>query len=176
MRTKKRMIPVVVVIAGSLGVLGITSPVNASATTATSTQQSTARTPSECDNYSWDVFGRVGWGVSFSAYGRDVELRNGHAFNHSFAAITAATYKTGDQVWADRSLNAMPSSVPTHFYDDNIVRNYGGWKQCGPFTTATSNQVMNWNTDTQHHFAVRACMRPNDGRPSVCGEWYVDRT
>ncbi|MEU0518259.1 hypothetical protein [Streptosporangium sp. NPDC006007] len=157
-----------------LGTLGLTSPAHAGTTTDARTGSITA-TPSECDNYSFDVFGRVGWGVSFSAYGRNVDLRNGRAFNHSFAMISAATYRSGDQVWADRSLQAMPSSVPTHFRDDNIVISRGGWKQCGPFQQA-SQQVMNWNTDTQHHFAVRACMRPNDGRPSVCGEWYVDRS
>ncbi|MEU4222697.1 hypothetical protein AB0F17_00270 [Nonomuraea sp. NPDC026600] len=106
--------------------------------------------------------------MSFTAYGRTVHLRNGAAFNHSFAVIYNG-YQRGDQVWADRSINPMPANVPKYFSDNSYVTPRGGWKQCGPFHAERSNQVMNWNTDTQHHFAVRACFRPGDGRPSVCG-------
>jgi hypothetical protein len=131
--------------------------------------------PSDCDNYSFDTFSKVEGGASFNAYGREVHLRNGNFFNHSFAMISASTYRRGDRVWADRSLNAIPNSDP-QFPSTDLVIARGGWKQCGPFDGQFSDQVMNWNTDTQRHFAVRACFRPSDGRPSVCGNWYVDRS
>ncbi|MGV9327374.1 hypothetical protein [Streptosporangium sandarakinum] len=134
-----------------------------------------AASPSDCDNYSFDYFKHVGSGVSFTAYGRTIHLRNGASFNHSFAMIYNG-YQRGDQVWADRSVNPMPSGVPTYFSGDGPVSSRGGWKQCGPFKAERSKQVMNWNTKTQRHFAVRACFRPKDGRPSVCGKWYVDRS
>lgn len=131
--------------------------------------------PSDCDNGSFDTFSMVESGVSFRAYGRDVQLRNGNFFNHSFAFIDPSLYQPGDQIWVDRSINPIPNSDPKYPSTDLVIAR-GGWKQCGPFTRLDSDQVMNWNTDTKHHFAARACFRPNDGRPSVCGKWYVDRT
>lgn len=69
----------------------------------------------------------------------------------------------------------MPSSVPTYFSDDSCVTSRGGWKQCGPFDGRSSEQVTSFNVATQEHFAVRACFRPADRQPSVCGNWYIDR-
>lgn len=120
-----------------------------------------------------DVYRVVKSGSSFTAYGRTVELLNGSAFNFSFARISTG-YERGDLVWIDRSLRGMPRSLPAHPTQQQVKDN-GSWKQCGPFKRKVSNLVMNWNTTTQNHFATRACMRPRDGRSSVCGYWYIDR-
>jgi hypothetical protein len=134
--------------------------------------------PSDCDVYTWDVFARVGSGASFSAYGRSVELRNGRAFNHSLARIQTGG-QNGDRVWIDRSRGVITRAESASKYPSTatVVRYGGGWKQCGPFTftqspgiVRSSGQVDNW------HHAARACFRPVDGRRSVCGFWYIDRS
>ncbi|MBE3015827.1 hypothetical protein IL992_42690 [Microbispora sp. NEAU-D428] len=132
-------------------------------------------TESDCDSFITGQFKIIGSGASFQAYGRSVNLLNDDTFNHSFTYISSG-YQFGDLVWVDRSLNPMSSNVPTYFSDDSYVTSRGGWKQCGPTEDMASLQVVNWNTTTQEHFAARACFRPWDGRPSVCGKWYVDRT
>jgi hypothetical protein len=50
----------------------------------------------------------------------------------------------------------MSSSLPMFPTTEQVQAN-GGWKQCGPFySSSSSNLVMNWNTDQQRHYAVRA--------------------
>jgi hypothetical protein len=133
-------------------------------------------TEDDCDPGVPDTFSTVLFGGSVSAYGRTVSLENGDRTNESVAVISSDGYQRGDLVWVDRSLNPMPSSVPTFFTDDSYVTSRGGWKQCGPFAARSTGTVFSWNTDTGDHFAVRACFRPFDLRPSVCAAWYVDRS
>jgi hypothetical protein len=137
-----------------------------------------AASPRDCDaSFRPDVYRDVGGGSSFTAYNRTVYLVNGSAFNFSQADIRAGLH-IGDLVWIDRSLRGMPGSLPVHPSTRQVTAN-GGWKQCGPFNAfpdRVSRLVMNWNTRTRNHFATRACMRPGDGRPSVCGRWYIDRS
>lgn len=130
-------------------------------------------TEADCDSTAFDSFQNINSATIF-AYGRTVHLLNGYSSQHSYARIYGG-YQPGDLVWVDRSINPMPSSVPTYFSDDSYVTSRGGWKQCGPFNDRITLQVTNWDMATQEHFAVRACFRPKDGQPSVCGSWYVDR-
>ncbi|MBG0828045.1 hypothetical protein HS041_09725 [Planomonospora sp. ID67723] len=79
-------------------------------------------------------------------------------------------HRPGDKIWIDRSRSTLPTGPAHRYPSDNQVESYaGGWKQCGPFNRVKSDYVHSW------HYAIRGCMRPADGRPSVCGRWIVDQ-
>ncbi|MEV4322666.1 hypothetical protein [Microbispora rosea] len=130
-------------------------------------------TTGECDK-TWvpDYYQEVGGAGIYLGNARYVKLMNGGAFNYSYAQISPSD--SGYTVWVDRSLQGMPSSLPMFPTTEQVQAN-GGWKQCGPFySSSSSNLVMNWNTDQQRHYAVRACARNALG--SYCGNWYIDRS
>lgn len=130
-------------------------------------------TTGECDK-TWvpDYYKEVGGADIYLGSGRFVKLMNGGAFNYSYAQISPSD--SGYTVWVDRSLQGMPGSLPMFPTTEQVQAN-GGWKQCGPFySSSSSNLVMNWNTDQQRHYAVRACARNALG--SFCGNWYIDRS
>ncbi|MER5627085.1 hypothetical protein ABT061_39290 [Streptosporangium sp. NPDC002544] len=129
-------------------------------------------TPSECDQSGIpDYYQVVGGADVYVAGGRFLQLWNGGAFNYSYARLSPR--QSGEQVWIDRSLQGMPSSLPMYPTTEQVNAN-GGWKQCGPFSSSESSLVMNWNTSQQRHYAVRACARIALG--SICGNWYIDRS
>ncbi|MEV4749984.1 hypothetical protein ACFQVD_34620 [Streptosporangium amethystogenes subsp. fukuiense] len=129
-------------------------------------------TPSECDQSGIPDYYQVVIGASPNLGDRTLQLWNGGGFNYSYARLSP--HYSGEQVWVDRSLSGMPSSLPMYPTTEQVNAN-GGWKQCGPFSSSESSLVMNWNTSQQRHYAVRACARTAI-LGSFCGNWYIDRT
>ncbi|WP_283137815.1 hypothetical protein [Rhizohabitans arisaemae] len=126
-------------------------------------------TPAECDGTA--VVGRfraVESGASFNFNGRRVELQNESLLDRYSRAEIKTGFRSGDQVWIDRSRRTMSQRSPRYFSDDNRVRSYGGgWKQCGPFNVFRTQSVYSW------HYAVRACARIDN--VSRCGNWAIDQ-
>ncbi|MEU4227708.1 hypothetical protein AB0F17_25745 [Nonomuraea sp. NPDC026600] len=129
-------------------------------------------TPSECDQSGIPDYYQVVVGSSPDLGDRRLQLWNGGAFNYSYARLSPRY--SGEQVWVDRSLQGMPSSLPMYPTTEQVNAN-GGWKQCGPFSSSESSLVLNWNTSQQRHYAARACARTAI-LGSFCGNWYIDRS
>jgi len=129
-------------------------------------------TTRDCDaGWKLDVYGVVGGGSSFAYAGRNVLLLNGRARNYTHGQIISG-YHRGDRIWVDRSRNKMPKT-PRH-PSTALVQSHGGWKQCGPFSSSSTDNVINWDTWNVRHYAVRACIDPAGSKPYHCGAWYTD--
>ncbi|ANH95042.1 hypothetical protein A8713_30960 [Streptomyces sp. SAT1] len=118
-----------------------------------------------------DAYGVVGGGSSYAYAGRNVQLLNGRTRNYTHGQIISG-YHRGDRTWVDRSRNKMPKT-PKH-PSTALVKSHGGWKQCGPFNSSTTDSVINWDTSKVRHYAVRVCIDPAGSKPYHCGVWYTD--
>ena len=109
-------------------------------------------------------FRRVGSGASFNFNGREVELQNESAFDIYSRAEIKTGWRSGDQVWIDRS-NKRYARSDSGIKSDADAKSQG-WKQCGPFSVNRTQSVNN------RDYAARACgLIDGVGK---CGRWYLD--